>query len=662
MSSLSIAATRYAGAYPQAADNEPGKIERLAAPMMGIAARTMRSRKARFEPIIDLINKEGDALPHKSDAQLREMAPALRAALHSSRADQNVRARAFALGRELADRILGMRPYDVQLVGGWIMLEGMVAEMQTGEGKTLTATLPAATVALTGAPVHVVSVNDYLVQRDAELLAPLYGALGLSVGVIQEDMQPDERRAAYACDITYVSNKQLTFDYLRDRIAMGRHLTELRLRLDRLHAPMPRLKELLLRGLHFAIVDEIDSVLVDEARTPLIISRSTGAEDDTKIYEEALALARDLEEDTDFIVRRHQRQVELTEDGRERLEEIARPLGGVWSSALYREELSGQALSAIHLFHRETHYLVVDEKVQIVDEFTGRIMADRSWQRGLHQMLEVKEGCPLSGEKETLARISYQRFFRRYLRLAGMTGTAREIRGELWSIYGLAVARVPTHRPLQRASLGAHIFPTKEAKYTAILDSVRTLHERGRPVLVGTRSVATSEELSQIFTAAGLEHQVLNARQNKEEAEVVSRAGEFERITVATNMAGRGTDIGLGPGVAELGGLHVIATEFHQARRIDRQLFGRCARQGDPGSYEIMASLEDDLAMEMGPRIAQLLRSSWRENSRGYTRVSSAMMRHWQRTIESRHARTRRQLVKLDEQLGKALAFSGTAE
>ena len=660
--SLTFGVTRYAGVYPQGADRDDGKFERLAAPATGFVTRTLRSRQSRFAPIVEMVEQEGLALRNQSDAALRDGARALRAALRSTKLDRRVQARTFALVRELSDRIVGLRPFDVQIIGGWIMLEGMVAEMQTGEGKTLTATLPAATVALGGTPVHVVSVNDYLVQRDAEMLAPLYAALGLSVGVIQEDMQPDERRAAYACDITYVSNKQLTFDYLRDRLAMGRHMSELRLRLERLHAPVSRLRQLVLRGLHYAIVDEIDSVLVDEARTPLIISRAVGSDDDQRVYEQALELAGGLDEGIDFHPRRHQRTVELTEQGREVLRRRATPWGGVWASGLYREELCGQALSALLLFHRDTHYLVTDDKVQIVDEFTGRVMADRSWQRGLHQMLEVKEGCELSGEKETLARISYQKFFRRYLRLSGMTGTAREIRGELWSIYGLAVARVPTHKPDQKIAYPPGIFPTKRAKYAAILEHVRELNERGRPVLVGTRSVAASEELSKIFTAAGLEHQVLNARQNKEEAQIVAHAGEPRRITVATNMAGRGTDIALAPGVAALGGLHVIATEFHQARRIDRQLFGRCGRQGDPGSHETMASLEDDLAVEMGARVADLMRRWWRVNSRSYVRVAGAMMRYWQRTIESRHARTRRQLVKLDEQLGKALAFTGQPE
>jgi len=650
-SSWALGGTRAAGVYPQAADFDDGKFERLAAPATGFVARSWRSRSARFEPIVELVAEEGRKLANLSDQALRSQVAPLRAELSSNRADQRSWARSFALTRELSERIVGLRHYDVQVIGGWIMLEGMVAEMQTGEGKTLTAALPAAAVALSGTPVHVVSVNDYLVKRDAEMLEPLYGALGLRVGIIQEDMQPDERRPAYGCNITYVSNKQVTFDYLRDRLAMGRHINELRLRLERLHANAPRLDQLVLRGLHYAIVDEIDSVLVDEARTPLIISREVGSEDDRLVYEQALDLARDLEERRDFKLDRHRRTVELTDDGLDTLEDRAMPLGGVWSSALYREELCGQALSALHLFHRGTHYLVLEDKVQIVDEFTGRIMADRSWQRGLHQMLEVKEDCDLTGEKETLARISYQKFFRRYLRLAGMTGTAREIQAELWSIYGLAVARVPTHKPNQKTALAPKIFPTKAAKYEAILERVRDLNAQGRPVLVGSRSVVASEELSEIFAAAGLEHRVLNARQNQEEADIVAQAGQRATITIATNMAGRGTDISLGEGVAELGGLHVIATEFHQARRIDRQLFGRCGRQGDPGSYETMASLEDDLAMEMGPRIAEALRRAWRDDNRSFVRASGAIMRHWQRTIESRHARTRRQLVKLDEQL-----------
>jgi preprotein translocase subunit SecA len=661
-SSSAAIVARYPGAYPQRADSQPGKFERLATPAIGLLTRTIRSRQSRFQPLADMVEAHGRELLTASDADLEERARSLRLELRSRRASEAIRVRTFALVRELAQRRLGMRPFDVQVIGGWIMLEGMVAEMQTGEGKTLTATLPAATVALTGTPVHVVTVNDYLVARDAETMGPLYRALGLSVGVIQEGMQPGERRAAYACDITYVSNKQLTFDYLRDRIAMGRHLNELRLRLERLHAPAPRLQQLVLRGLHFAIIDEIDSVLVDEARTPLIISREVGSEDETELYEQALELAAGLEEGVDFQLRGAQRQVELTADGREALERRAKPLGGVWTSSLYREELGGQALSALHLFQRDRHYLVVDDKVQIVDEFTGRIMADRSWQRGLHQMLEVKEGCKLSGEKETLARISYQRFFRRYLRLAGMTGTAREIRGELWSIYGLAVGSVPTNRPLRRRAYKQRIFATRSAKYAAILSRVRELHELGRPVLVGTRSVAASEELSEVFTQAGLPHQVLNARQHDAEAEIVKRAGERGRITVATNMAGRGTDIVLGAGIAELGGLHVIATELHEARRIDRQLFGRCGRQGDPGSYEAVASLEDDLALQHSPRLAGLLGGMWRDGRRGPAVAASAMMRHWQRSIEARHARTRRLLVKLDERLSKALAFSGQAE
>ncbi len=357
MSSLSIGATRSPGVYPLRSDGGQGAFEKFSAPTIGLLTRSIRSRARRFQPIVDLVTAAGSELGGRSDQALADEAGMLRRQLRSSHADQQLGIQTFALVREMAERTLGMRHFDVQVIGGWILLEGMVAQMQTGEGKTLAATLPAATVALGGTPVHVVSVNDYLVARDAEQMGPLYRALGLTVGVIQEGMDPDQRRNAYGCDITYVSNKQIAFDYLKDRITMGRDRGELRLRLERLHARAPKLRELVLRGLHFAIVDEIDSVLVDEARTPLIISRPVGPEGDTKLYEDALELAAGLEEDVDFRVVRAQRRVELTIEGSERLERRATPLGGVWASGLYRDELCTQALSAQHLYHREHHYL-----------------------------------------------------------------------------------------------------------------------------------------------------------------------------------------------------------------------------------------------------------------------------------------------------------------
>jgi preprotein translocase subunit SecA len=480
-------------------------------------------------------------------------------------------------------------------MGGWVLLHGMVAEMETGEGKTLTATLPACTAALAGLPVHVVTVNDYLAARDAETMGPLYRLLGLSVGTVVSQMDTAARRGAYACDVTYCTNKQLVFDYLWDRISLEGSSSRMKLRIERLAGGPQRSEKLIQRGLHFAIVDEADSVLVDEARTPLIISERGGDTVEQEIYVTAVELARALERNVDFEIDDRDRQVDLLEAGRARLAELGEPQGGIWRGQLRREALACQALSALHCFHLDQHYLVQGEKIEIIDEYTGRVMPDRSWEHGLHQMIEVKEGVPVTGRQQPRARISYQRFFRRYLHLAGMTGTAREVAGELSSVYRLPVVGIPTNRPVRRRSAGERVLRSADEKWEAVAARVAALYDAGRPVLVGTRSVEASERLSALLTEAVLPHRVLNARQDQEEALIIREAGEPGRITVATNMAGRGTDICLAAGVAERGGLHVIATERHEARRIDRQLFGRCGRQGDPGSYESFVSLEDAL-------------------------------------------------------------------
>lgn len=409
-------------------------------------------------------------------------------------------------------------------------------------------------------------------------------------------------------------------------------------------------------------MDEADSVLVDEARTPLIISGGHGAAPERRVYETALSLAGKLEPGRDVVTDDRDRQVRLTEGGRAHLEEVTRTLGGVWAGRQRREELVRLALTARELFVRDKHYLVWDGKVQIIDEYTGRIMPDRSWEQGLHQMIEAKEGCQLTGQLETLARISYQRFFRRYLRLAGMTGTAREVAGELWSVYRLPVVRVPTNRPLHRTRIPDSVYLTRDARWEAVVARIVRLNQASRPVLVGTRSVAASEHLSQLLTAAGLPHRVLNARQDKEEAEIIAQAGQPRQITVATNMAGRGTDIRLGPGVAELGGLHVIATERHEARRIDRQLFGRGGRQGDPGSYEAIVSLQDEIVKVHG--------GLWRRLAIALGRVHGSVPRWigglafaWAQARAQRlYGRVRRDLLKMDEHLESALAFSGRPE
>jgi preprotein translocase subunit SecA len=466
-------------------------------------------------------------------------------------------ARTFALVRTVATQTLGMQHFDVQVMGGWVLLHGMVAEMHTGEGKTLTATLPACTMALAGVPVHIVTVNDYLAQRDAAWMGPLYRALGLTVGMVVHGMPLEARQAAYACDVTYCTSKEIAFDYLKDRLVLGRHQSRLQLQLERLTGAPARLRRLMLRGLHYAIVDEADSVLIDEARMPLIIAGGDSNVPEQRAYHNALELAAQLTAGRDFVCEDRERTVRLTDDGRERLAVLTQGYGDLWAGRRRREAFISRALTALHLMHRDTHYLVKEGRVQIIDEFTGRIMSDRAWEYGLHQLVETKEGCTLTRIHAPLARISYQRFFRRYLRLAGMTGTAHEVRGELWSVYHLPVVTLPTNRLPQRRHLGTRVYTTTAAKWTAVVGHIRRVHERGRPILVGTRSVAASEQLSHLLTAAGLSHQVLNARQDRAEAEIIAHAGEPGCIVVATNMAGRGTDIRLAPGVAERGGLHV---------------------------------------------------------------------------------------------------------
>jgi preprotein translocase subunit SecA len=651
------------GAYPERVEAHAGWLDRTATHLAGALAHRVQAWSRRWDRLLLPAASHGRALDGLGDREIREIGEDLRLRLRREGFQDDLVARSFALVREAARRTIGQRHYDVQLIGGWVLLCGMVAEMETGEGKTLTATLAASTAALAGIPVHIVTVNDYLAKRDAEWMGPVYRALGLTVGLITHGMTSEARRAAYACDVTYCTNKEVTFDYLRDRIALGGQPGRIHLQLERLYGQHARVRQLAHRGLCYAIVDEADSVLVDEARTPLIISSGDGDASERQVWEAALAIADRMEPASDFVIEERERAVRLTPGGEARLEDLARPLGGLWAGRHRREELVRQALTAQHLFVRDKHYLVRDGKVQIIDEFTGRVMADRSWEHGLHQLIEAKEACPVTSQKDPLARISYQRFFRRYLRLAGMTGTAREVAGELWSVYRLPVVRVPTNRPLIRQGHPGRMFPTAGLKWRAVLERIARLHGEGRPVLVGTRSVAASEHLSGLLTAAGLPHQVLNARQDSQEADIIARAGEPGRITVATNMAGRGTDIRLAPGVAQRGGLHVIATERHEAGRIDRQLFGRCGRQGDPGSYEVIVSLEDELVTVYAGRLWRWVgRLTSRPGRTLAPRIGRLVFRRAQRAAERLHSRVRRELLKSDEHLETALAFSGRGE
>lgn len=656
MFDLSLPAASLHTAYPEQPPTRPGVLDKTATWLAGPWICRARSWRMQHTRIVDLVHAASASMSGASDAELGRIARELRVRLREDGLRDRTVARAFALVREVSERAIGQRHYDVQILGGWVLLNGLVAEMETGEGKTLTATLPAATAALAGIPVHVITVNDYLTARDAEWMRPVYERLGLTVGVIVHGMDPAARRAAYASDITYCTNKELAFDYLRDRMALGRNESRIQLAIEKLAGQGARATQLNLRGLFYAIVDEADSVLVDEARTPLIISGSGPAGPERDMYQIALELASRLSPDTDFRLDARERRLELTDAGLDRLAAWAEELPPLFQGERRREELVRQALVAQHLFRRDTHYLVRDNKVHIIDEYTGRILADRTWEQGLHQMVETKEGCPLSNQQTSVARITYQRFFRRYLWLAGMTGTAKEVGGELWSVYHLPVVRIPTHRPVMRRRLRDRVYATESEKWGAIVARVRRLNAAGRPVLIGTRSVAASEKLSALLTEAGLEHQLLNARQDQQEAEIVAQAGQHGRITVATNMAGRGTDIKLGAGVLDLGGLHVIATELHESARIDRQLFGRCGRQGDPGSAEAIVSLEDEL-IRVYLGVAGRLQSRLRGSGGRRALFWLAQLR-----AERANASIRRQLLLLEDQLGDMLAFTGRRE
>lgn len=565
-------------------------------------------------------------------------------------------ARAFAAVREASLRTLGMRHHDVQLMGGWTLLQGMIAEMNTGEGKTLVATLAACAAAAAGASVHVITVNDYLAERDAELNLPLYSFFGLRVGVVIQGLSPEQRRAEYACDVVYVSNKEVVFDYLKDRIATGDALAT-HYRLRRLYGSGQQ-PSVILRGLHVAIVDEADSILIDEARTPLIISETVADEHGGELYHTALDLARRLARGEHFDITEHH-EVWLTGKGEQYLREITAGMPGVWSSTLWRNELLQKALTALWCYQRDQHYIVQEDKVEIVDEFSGRVMPDRSWESGLHQMIEAKEGCEITGQRRTLSRMTYQRFLGRYLLLCGMTGTAAEVMPELKRVYDLEVFRIPTRLPISRKRLDNRCWISSEARWQAVAQRAIELSRNGLAVLIGTRSVEASESLSVRFQQLGIAHAVLNARNDREEAEIVAQAGQAGGITIATNMAGRGTDIKPADDVLKKGGLHVILTEFHESARVDRQLFGRSARQGQPGKVEAMVSLEDDLFRRYAPLLLAVAKRISASREVPPLWVVNLLVKYSQMVAERHNAGIRMSTLKQDKKLQSLLAFSG---
>ncbi len=605
-----------------------------------LALDFVRRVRARFAAI------EGHSL-----VELQELIPGLRRRLLRQGFNEMAMVEGFALLSAVSRHVLGLRPHDEQLRGARLLMRGTLAEMATGEGKSLTSAIAAATAGLAGVPVHLITVNDYLAARDAKEFAPFYAALGLRVGCATAQRTDADRRDAYACHVTYCDNKILVFDYLRDQVRLGGDWgTERWLRGISSEDPSGGL---FLRGLHFALVDEADSILIDEARTPLILSGPGEGDGSEAVYREALRLAENLRPALDFQILDGKSGVELTPGGEHRVAEATRSWGGLWAGQRRRQALAVQALTAHHRLMRDRDYLVRDGKVQIVDPHTGRVMPDRQWSQGLHQLVELKEGLEPSAPNRTLARISYQRFFRRYHHLCGLSGTAKEVATELWRVYGLPVVRVPTHRPVRRAVRPPRAYRDEHAKWQALARHISRLRAEGSAVLAGCDSVAASEALSGALGALQVDHRVLNARQSAEEAELVAAAGQPGQVTVTTQMAGRGTDIKVHPRVVERGGLHVLLTACQAARRIDRQLEGRCARQGDPGVVQYWLSRDDALAREWG--------GAWMPWLRG-GHWALGLMRLLQWRAERAAARQRYWVERQDEQEEDTMAFAGRGE
>jgi len=533
----------------------------------------------RLQPAVDRINALEAAMQAMSEAELRAQTGRFKERVERGESLDELLPEAFAAVREASVRTLKMRHFDVQLIGGMVLHQGKIAEMKTGEGKTLVATLPAYLNALTGTGMHIVTVNDYLARRDTEWMGHIYRFLGLRVGTILHGLTDPERQAAYAADIAYGTNNEFGFDYLRDNMKFERGT-------------------LVQRELSYAIVDEVDSILIDEARTPLIISGP--AEKSTDLYYQVNNLIPQLVRDRDFSVDEKARTSTLSEEGVARCEKLMQVENLYDPRCIEVLHHINQALKAHALFKRDVDYIVKDGEVIIVDEFTGRLMPGRRYSEGLHQALEAKEGVKIENENQTLATITFQNYFRMYRKLAGMTGTADTEAAEFKKIYNLDVMVVPTHRPMVRIDNADVIYKTKREKYEAVLDEIEQLHAQGQPVLVGTISIDVSEQLSKKLKARGIPHEVLNAKHHEKEAQIVAMAGQAGAVTISTNMAGRGTDIVLGQGVVDLGGLHILGTERHESRRIDNQLRGRSGRQGDPGSSRFYLALDDDLLRIFG--------------------------------------------------------------
>jgi preprotein translocase subunit SecA len=598
-----------------------------------IGTRNDRELK-RYSLILDEINRLEPTISGLNDSELKAKTPYFKEKLANRVQLEDILIEAFAVAREAAKRTVQMRPFDVQVIGGIVLHEGKIAEMKTGEGKTLAATLPVYLNALSGNGVHVITVNDYLAKRDAEWMGPIYKFLGFSVGVIVHGMDDPDRRSAYNADITYGTNNEFGFDYLRDNMKFS-------------------LEDYVQREFNYAIVDEVDSILIDEARTPLIISGPS--EESTDKYYKINQVIPRLRKDQDYTVDEKSRTVVLTEEGVAHVENYLKIQNLFEPGNIEILHHVNQALKAHTLFKRDVDYLVKDGQVIIVDEFTGRIMPGRRYSDGLHQALEAKEKVKIERENQTLASITFQNYFRMYKKLAGMTGTADTEAEEFKKIYNLDVVVVPTNMPMIRTDFPDVIYKTEKEKFNAVIEEIKELHKQKRPILAGTISIEKSELLSKYLTRSGIKHHVLNAKNHEKEAEIVTQAGQPAMVTISTNMAGRGTDIRLGEGVAALGGLHILGTERHESRRIDNQLRGRSGRQGDMGTSRFYLSLEDDLLRIFGAeRISSIMdRIGIEEDQPIEHRLISKAIENAQKRVEGQNFDIRKHLLEYDNVMNR---------
>lgn len=621
-------------------------------------------RLARAALLIDRIRHWEATFSRLTDVELRTLGQQLRGRSRGGASLTKLLPEVYGAGCVAVTRCLNIRLFDVQVAGAVVMHHGALAELATGEGKTVTAILPALLNALPGLGAHVTTVNDYLAKRDAEWTGPVYNLLGLTVGVLRMKMEDAERVKAYRCDLTYGTASEFGFDFLRDRLKVRNGQGAKRSRLSAWSSnpfDLQAFDSLVQRGHQFALVDEADNIFIDEARTPLVISGATrpASEEEQVVYRWSDRLARTLVRDQDFTYDEKKHKIELTPAGRKRLR-WSEPPSGPQAPALDKlAEHVQRALHAHFRFRLDQHYLVDNDKIEIIDESTGRRMPDRHWSDGLHQAVEAKEGVTITLPAEHAAQITYQSYFRLYKKLCGMTGTAAQNWRELRRVYKLCVVPVPTNKRMIREHWPDRIFPTEDAKFAAVFDEVVHLRNLGRPVLIGTRSVERSEMLSKRLQAAGIEHETLNARQHEREAEIVAQAGHPGKVTIATNMAGRGTDIKLGPGVAEAGGLHVLGTERHEAVRIDRQLAGRAGRQGDPGSCQFFLSLEDELLEALGIQNQEELMLLGRESGTADWQPFRKLFAKGQRRMERRHYRQRIDLMLYERQRREVLKDLG---